>query len=300
MGFFGGGGRDEIAESLAKKDYERAIKLLKQLVAKEPANVTLRVQLGDAHAMAGQNYSAISIYDDLASELAEGGFVAKAIAVLKKIQRIEPGRLDVEERVADLVRQKDAESNFRSQLRTTPRAREATGTVPIVPQEPTPAPQPTAPSVPAAPPQPKAPEEKVVLTPLFGEFSRDEFVAVMRGLRLRSYEPGDILVSEGEVGGSLFIITSGRVGAWVKDQSGRFVKVRELSDGDFFGEISVLTGKPRTATVTAAAQCECLELDKPTLDAITVTHPHVRTVMEEFYRLRAGSVAETAARRGST
>jgi CRP-like cAMP-binding protein len=55
-----------------------------------------------------------------------------------------------------------------------------------------------------------------------------------------------------------------------------------MSEGAFFGEISVLTGKPRSATVVAATACELLELDRPTLDGITTTHPHVWDVLREY------------------
>jgi cAMP-dependent protein kinase regulator len=60
-----------------------------------------------------------------------------------------------------------------------------------------------------------------------------------------------------------------------------------MEEGTFFGEISILSGKPRTATVTAATHCELLELDRSTLDEITKTHPHVQSVLEEFYIQRA-------------
>ncbi len=55
-----------------------------------------------------------------------------------------------------------------------------------------------------------------------------------------------------------------------------------MEEGTFFGEISILTGQPRTATVTAKTTCELLELDRKTLDSITENHPHVRDVLQQF------------------
>jgi CRP-like cAMP-binding protein len=49
----------------------------------------------------------------------------------------------------------------------------------------------------------------------------------------------------------------------------------------------VLTGKPRTATLTAASRCEVLELDRAALDAITAKHPRVREVLKRFHEQRA-------------
>ncbi|KAA0255337.1 MAG: hypothetical protein EDX89_05915 [Acidobacteria bacterium] len=314
MGLFGGDVRDEIADRIAKRDFDKAVKLLRREVDREPSNLSLKIQLGDTYALAGSSREAVAIFDQLASELAEGGFVAKAIALLKKIQRIQPGRHEIEDRLADLVRQRDAESQFRSALRAPrPLSSYDAGTAPFPKAKPAVSsalyePTPIGPAeeakAEAAPPVetertiPLGEERKFVLTPLFGEFSKEEFLAVMRGMKLLAHEPGDIIVAEGETGGSLFILTTGRVKAFVKDPAGKPVKVRELGEGDFFGEIAVLTGKPRTATVTAAAHCELLELDKPTLDAITEIRPHVRDVLQDFFKLRAGSAAETAAREG--
>ena len=129
-------------------------------------------------------------------------------------------------------------------------------------------------------------------TPLFDGFSAEELVAVMRGLELASFESGDVIVAEGAPGDSMFILTSGRVKAYVKTPKGRSMKVQEFEEGDFFGEISVLTGKPRTATLTAAVDCECLVLNRATLDEITKTHPGVREVLKKFQKDRALSTVQ--------
>ena len=51
--------------------------------------------------------------------------------------------------------------------------------------------------------------------------------------------------------------------------------------------MSILTGQPRMASVVALTRCELLELDRPTLDEITSTHPHVWDVLREFAEKRA-------------
>jgi cAMP-dependent protein kinase regulator len=128
------------------------------------------------------------------------------------------------------------------------------------------------------------------VSPLFQSFGQDELVAVMRGLRLVTFEAGDIIISEGDPGNSLFVLTTGIAKAFIKNQGtvGQR-KVREMQDGDFFGEIALLSGKSRTATVTAATRCELLELDRPTLDQIIVQHPHVMNVLQDFYIQRAAN-----------
>jgi CRP-like cAMP-binding protein len=127
---------------------------------------------------------------------------------------------------------------------------------------------------------------QVVISPLFKDFSVDEMVAVIQGLELLTFEPRQIILREGQPGTSMYMLTAGTAKAYVRDAQGRQVLVGELNEGAFFGEVAVLTGRPRTATVVAATHCELLELDRPTLDEITARHPHVRDVLEAFARER--------------
>ena len=83
-------------------------------------------------------------------------------------------------------------------------------------------------------------------------------MAVVEGLNLATFEPGDIIVAEGAPGDSMFILTEGMMKVYVRDPKGHYMMVKELGEGEFIGEVSVITGKPRTATITAAAECELL------------------------------------------
>ena len=119
------------------------------------------------------------------------------------------------------------------------------------------------------------------------DFTDDELLAVIRGLRLLTFEPGDVIITEGEPGQSLFVLTTGTVKVFLRDPAGRNVALCPLGEGAFFGEIATLSGRPRSATVTAASRCELLELDKAALEAILKVHPRVRDVLEEHYIARA-------------
>jgi cAMP-dependent protein kinase regulator len=92
-----------------------------------------------------------------------------------------------------------------------------------------------------------------------------------------------VILREGQPGGSLYTLTSGRVRAFRRDPAtGKQNQLGDLAEGAFFGEISILTGQPRVASVVALTRCELLELDRPTLDEIAKTHPHVWDVLREF------------------
>jgi hypothetical protein len=130
-------------------------------------------------------------------------------------------------------------------------------------------------------------------SPLFSDLAPDELISVMRGMSLRTFDPGEIIVSQGEPGQSLFVVASGQARAYLKDKGGRAIQVRELADGDFFGEIALMLGSPRTATITARTRCELLELGRTELDAVSKKHPRVREVLQEFYVKRVNTSVDS-------
>jgi hypothetical protein len=316
-----------VQELIAKKNYAKAVDVMRADLARRPHDDRLQLQLADVLIMAGRNKEAVSTLLGLADQHGADGFQAKAIAVLKRIEKIEPGRQDVEDRLAHLIQKKVSQAPS-APARPAPSAAPVFGLEEFDPSaeisigspaaEPPPVPEPAA-ALEVAPPPPVSVAEPAadlegldyveveaepqptsatqqarsfLQTPLFEGFDEDELAAIIRGLQFLSFAPGDILVAEGAPGDSLFIIVSGTVKAYVRDRKGHYMLVKELADGDFFGEISVLTGKPRTATITAATECEVLELDKKTLDGITKTRPRVREVMLQYQKQRAQDTVE--------
>ena len=85
------------------------------------------------------------------------------------------------------------------------------------------------------------------------------------------FDAGSILVREGEPGETFLII---RDGSAVVDQGGR--TIRELGSGDFLGEISLIDGRPRSATVTATAPIDALAIDRAGFTRLMDDFPSVR------------------------
>jgi CRP-like cAMP-binding protein len=131
---------------------------------------------------------------------------------------------------------------------------------------------------------------------LFADLPRQAFDRVSGGLRRRLVSPGDILVTEGEPGDSIFLITRGSVRIVVIGGSGRPFEIRRLDAGDFFGEVAALSGRPRTATVVAAAACELLEVDRSALDTLVMLRPPARSIIEDACVGRVSSPEESAVR----
>ena len=342
---------ESVQDLINKKNYSKAVDLLKAELKARPRDTRVRLQLADVLVAANRGKEAGPILMGLADEHAKEGFAAKAIAILKRIEKIEPGRRDVEDRLAHLLKEKTRQSPAASRPVAAARGFELgleefdpssdpmAGMEAPVPMDlgfeappaeelpaPAPAPEPPAstpelepvlealpelepvleaiPDVPAAVVEPEIDEDMAFVaageeepgqgdamlsTPLFAGFSETDLAAVIHGLELLTFEPGDILVAEGAPGDSLFILSTGSVKCYVRNPKGHYTKVHTLKEGDFFGEISVLTGKPRTATLVAGEYCEVLELSKTNLDAITKTHPQVRKVLKDFHEQRAQS-----------
>jgi hypothetical protein len=300
---------DDVPGLIARGKYERALEMLEEQLQLDPSSVHLRQSVADTMVMAGRKDDAVQILLRLADDFASDGFAAKAIAILKKIDRFAPGRTDVYRKLASELPKKEEHDDLwrRASVRQETRAQEPKVPQPALDEEPgdravfedyfSREREWSGERMLLDPERGLSKAPKNLTTPLFESFTSEELLPLLRGMRLVTYEPGDIVVAEGEPGDGLFILTSGRVKAFVRDAVGHFGKVRELTDGDFFGEISFLQSKPRTATITAASRCEMLILDDSTLIEICKAHPHVRGVLERFSAQRENSPVEINVRK---
>ncbi len=258
----------------------------------------MRLRLADVLLRADQAEEALPILIGLADDLARAGASARAVALIKKIEQVQ--RRDVEVvNLAPLLRDEEgppppADDEPPSAPPRRPRTDERfQGWLVDVMRDalrPAPSAIPGGPGLAAA----RGYGPGLLANPLFEDFSEGELLAVVERLRLLTLAPGDVIVTEGERGQGVFVLTSGRVKVFVRGPERRNVPVAVLTEGTFFGEMAALSGRPRSATVTAALPCDLLELDAPSLDAIASVHPRVRTVLEEFARARA---ADPEARR---
>lgn len=129
-------------------------------------------------------------------------------------------------------------------------------------------------------------------SPLFEVLKDEERNALVREMELEQHGEGDVILSEGDPGTSMYIIARGEVKVYTRNQRGGSLYLAKLGEGDFFGEVSVLSGKPRTATITASQPTELLRLDKEKLDNALSRYPGIRTVLDDFYKKRAAHTVE--------
>lgn len=94
-----------------------------------------------------------------------------------------------------------------------------------------------------------------------------------------TYTTGEYLVKQGEAGDSLFIITKGSVSVYVRATDGRSVFANTLSTGDFFGEMSLLTGEARSASIRANEDTDVIIIDKEAFATVLAQDP---TILDRF------------------
>lgn len=110
---------------------------------------------------------------------------------------------------------------------------------------------------------------------LFQGISRREFGHLFTCLVPRCYAPGELLFLEGDVGRALFILESGHVEISRRNASSEPVRIAVLSPGDYFGEMSLLDDRPRTATAAAMEPVKVYLLYKADLEKLVRTVPHI-------------------------
>jgi small-conductance mechanosensitive channel len=108
---------------------------------------------------------------------------------------------------------------------------------------------------------------------IFAPLSAGERLTLAGGARLVRFAEGETVVREGDTGSSMFLIAAGRAGVSVHGDVGASRKVAVLDSGASFGEISLLTGEPRLASVRAITETTLVEIDKDTLAPVLFANP---------------------------
>jgi small-conductance mechanosensitive channel len=102
----------------------------------------------------------------------------------------------------------------------------------------------------------------------------------------RVYAAGEQVIRQGEPGASLFVIMSGRVEVTARDGDLPPVRLAVLEPGDYFGEMSLMTGAARVATVTTLEETRLLEVGKVSFGRILAAHPDLVEELGRSLRLR--------------
>ncbi len=107
-----------------------------------------------------------------------------------------------------------------------------------------------------------------------------------------SYDAGQTLMKQGDIGSTMFIIMRGKVAVQTDRGAGSSVHLAELGRGACIGEVGVLMGGPRTATVKAIDDVKVIAFEKHRVQRVIDAHPKVRALLEAMIEGRARDTVE--------
>ena len=143
-----------------------------------------------------------------------------------------------------------------------------------------------------APSRKEAIEDVLARVDLFGALSATERGRLGTTARERRFAPGEFIVREGDPTSSMFVMEAGRAAVTIHGVSGESRRLAVLDPGAAFGEISLLTGEPRTATVRALTEVTAIEIDKETLGPVLEENPDLCGMFDAIIAERRRKVAE--------
>ncbi|MGH9941978.1 MAG: cyclic nucleotide-binding domain-containing protein [Pyrinomonadaceae bacterium] len=136
--------------------------------------------------------------------------------------------------------------------------------------------------------------ERLSAVDVFAPLSADELERLARGVARRVYAPGETIIRAGEQGSSMFVVHEGSVAVQISD-NGRPRTIASLQEGDFFGEMALFTGEPRTASVVAAEETEVFEIGHDAMKKLFDKDPELAESLSHTIAERRRTLAAQAA-----
>lgn len=242
---------EALLNSMRKGKWKNAVDDLKKLIAMEPENAMFHLRLGDIYSRINEITNAVKSYFTAGELFEKKGFIIKAITTYKMTLKLDPASGDVSKKLSILCAQPEL-----STMVVTPKAR----------------------------------EELITKPPLFTDLSEDDINSLYKTMIQRKVTAGTPIIREGEYGDSIYIIKQGKVNVTTSFDN-KEIQLAILVENDFFGEGSVLTGKPRIATVTAKTDCEVFELKKDVLEELIKRYPKMWEILYGVFETRMQDTA---------
>ncbi|MBI5894422.1 MAG: cyclic nucleotide-binding domain-containing protein [Deltaproteobacteria bacterium] len=109
----------------------------------------------------------------------------------------------------------------------------------------------------------------------FADLTEDELKAISPIINKKNYKVGDAIFKENEDGTSMYIIKKGEVKACKTAPDNELLTLTLMKDGDIFGEMSFLDGRPRSATIIAIADTEVYTIEKADFENLLDKQPRM-------------------------
>jgi len=130
-------------------------------------------------------------------------------------------------------------------------------------------------------------------TPIFAKTSESSLDAMLKSAVQKTVPAGESIVEKGQGGAGFYLLLTG---AATVSTGGE--KLAEMAAGDFFGELSVIDGAPRTADVIASVETTCLVVTQWAMRSIITSHPEIAlSMLQELVRRLRKTDASLSAKR---
>jgi CRP-like cAMP-binding protein len=326
------GVKEQASEALAKGNYAKAATLYEQHCAQQPQDLLSRVRLGDAWAQAGHKPEAIAAYRTAAEEFSKKGFLPRAMAAAKLILELDPANREMQQLLTRLHGERQTTRSFTpTQLPAVPAPAVSTSappakekmrfdeleldveaaaqalwggprTSPVEGDSLMQAVERAAEVFLAQSGEKLEPEtadegslDRLAQLPIFSDLDHATFVALFEKCPLRRVAKDERILTQGERGEAFYVVCAGSVRV-VREEGGHERELARLGEGTFFGEMALLTGAPRAASVESNEDdTQLLEISTAVLTELAETSRGVVQALRRFARQRMlANVMESA------
>ncbi|HEY4240351.1 MAG TPA: DUF1003 domain-containing protein [Kofleriaceae bacterium] len=132
--------------------------------------------------------------------------------------------------------------------------------------------------------------ELIARIPMFEELGADDVAELASSLTERRYKAGEMIMNLGDPGTAMFIVASGHVNIHLPGEASHRISLKDITVGEYFGEIALFDDKPRSASALATTDAVLLELERATLSNYLAKRPHAAMTL---LRTLAGRLRET-------
>jgi CRP-like cAMP-binding protein len=288
--------RSQGERALTEGRFEQALALFTIALETQPEHLDLRLRVGDSLLALGHVQRAALVYTTLARHAAHAGYPLLALVAIKILSTLEPALAPLVRAVADLYAVdtgriglgarllppseevplvRPVEAMFALSGEALARAAEAVG----------------------ADLSRSAQSYPDVLSPLplLSELSRDDFAAVLQTVTLVRRREGDLVLRQGEPGGSFFMVARGDLAVVRETAGGKSEQLATLHEGALFGEMALLSRSPRSAHVRATSSTDLLEFHVDALGQASRGVATIARALDKFTRERlVGNLIGTA------
>ena len=136
--------------------------------------------------------------------------------------------------------------------------------------------------------------------PFFAPLQESEREELAEDATMHVFNAGEMIIHEGDPGRSVYIILDGRVKVFTRDDAGNELALATLGIGQFFGEMSLVSGKSRSSSVAALELSVLVELSYVSMAKVIEQNLAVKGVLEEYYQVRKQDTRDKLAKMGLT